>query len=82
MLPAPAHAANASVHVGERLVYQAAPGQVNDLYIVQIGSHKYRVRDTVPITAGAGCTEVNPTEAVCTAYDSFQIDLGDRDDRV
>ncbi len=85
VIAAPAHAAAASAIVADnRLVYRAAPGQVNNLTIDWAAPGKYRVKDSVPITAGPGCAAQpgSATEVLCTVPSRFDVDVDDLNDTV
>lgn len=79
--PAASAAAPATVKVsGGALVYEAAAGQNNHLYIFKSGSQVH-VRDVVEISPGAGCVRVTVKEARCgTGVTGLSAVLGDGDD--
>jgi Ca2+-binding RTX toxin-like protein len=67
-----------------RLIFDAAPGEANQVRF-EVEPKKITVSDTgADLTVGAGCTAQGPRRAVCTTTQSsfFLVDvaLGDRDD--
>ncbi|HEY8581913.1 MAG TPA: calcium-binding protein [Capillimicrobium sp.] len=100
---APAHAATVDVREGRSpgtnsrvpvAFLQAAPGEANDVTIVGSEATTIRITDTgAPLTAGAGCTQVDANTAECVKpanpapgdypwLHDVEAQLGDGDDRV
>jgi hypothetical protein len=82
-VPAASQAATAQVaNVGTNgvLTYSAAAGEANNV-ILSASSGRILIRDTAPITAGAGC-EINAAgDALCRiTVDSVSVALGDGND--
>lgn len=89
-VPAVAEAATVSVtvyeggggkyeHDVETVLFQAAPGEVNDLRITRTGM-SVRFADVVPIRPGSGCRAVDATTVDCDTGLLTAL-LGDGDDR-
>jgi Ca2+-binding RTX toxin-like protein len=84
--PGVAKAGTATFRLGPRRgpLYSAAQGEANDLTITQANG-RYTLTDTVGVTAGAGCKQVNATTASCprsTSYDEIFIHTRDGNDTV
>jgi RTX calcium-binding nonapeptide repeat (4 copies) len=90
--PGTASAATASVPIEsggfpagtsqDELFYQASPGEVNNLTVVEIRSGVFMLVDTgAVITAGPKCTSINPHTVTCVAKHLAGVNLGDRNDR-
>src|SRR4051794_8854917 len=81
--PAASQAATAQVaNVGTNgfLTYSAAAGEANNV-IVSVSSGKLLIRDTAPISAGAGCEITAAGDALCRAnVDGVSVALGDGND--
>ena len=72
VLLSPASAGAATVSSGLQIVFQAAPGESNQVVVDQVAAGPvtaelaYRVRDSgAPLQAGPGCTPVDQHEAIC-----------------
>jgi hypothetical protein len=82
-VPAVSQAATAQIaNVGTNgiLTYSAAAGEANNV-IVSVSSDKLLIRDTAPISAGAGCQINAAGDALCRAnVDSVSVALGDGND--
>jgi hypothetical protein len=77
--PAAATAGTVSV-VGGEPRFVAASGETNHVSTGKSGG-VFTISDTVPLTAGAGCTPVSATKAQCPAAATrIAIQLGDRSD--
>src|SRR5438552_192410 len=84
-----AHAATVAVILGtttHTMSYQAAPGEINDVEVLQGtgDSLLFREAGTAPLTAGAACTQLDPQRASCSTagVDRVSIDVADGNDRV
>ena len=79
--PAVAAASSASV-AGTTIQYSAAPGEANDVHATPVAAGSFRIRDSVPLSAGSGCAPNGPNEVTCTAagIDLVVFALGDGDD--
>jgi hypothetical protein len=88
-----ARAGTASVDLladGYELIYQAAPGERNDVVVEVVsvasdpaGTLRQTVTDTgAPVTAGPGCLPVDAHTATCERSFMTRVAVGDLDDRV
>ena len=74
----------------DTLIYQAAPGETNDVVIRGDFFGGFRVVDSsAPVTAGAGCSAVSLNEAFCLTgqipafgEELIEVSVGDMDDTV
>jgi len=82
-LPAAATAGTASLG-GSTLTYSAASGESNDLSIEPDGSIFRVIDNTVPVTAGAGCTQRTVHRVTCPTAGVTLLDVlaRDQDDTV
>jgi hypothetical protein len=84
-LAAPASAATVEVE-REHVIYQAAPGEANDVRVSSIDGTAVRVSDSgATIDAGPGCRAVDAHTAECSSPDFLHdanLVLGDMHDRV
>jgi Ca2+-binding RTX toxin-like protein len=77
---APALAGTVSMVPGGEPTFVAASGETNHVKAGKSGS-VFTVSDAVPLTAGAGCTQVSATTAHCaSASTRITIQLGNRND--
>jgi Ca2+-binding RTX toxin-like protein len=70
LAPVEAASAGTATLTGGTLLYDAAPTEVNRVYVVEdVGG--FRIVDvTAPVTAGVGCASVNANEAACPGFSS------------
>jgi Ca2+-binding RTX toxin-like protein len=80
-LPATADAGRARVSAG-RVIFDAFPGETNDVKVAQVGKTTVNVTDNgVAVTPGTGCVRVSDNLARCTVRNPGGIvRLGDGDD--
>src|SRR3954449_7748482 len=65
-LPATADAGRARVSSG-RVIFDAFPGETNDVKVAQVGKTTVNVTDNgAPVTTGTGCVRVSDSLARCT----------------
>jgi Ca2+-binding RTX toxin-like protein len=87
--PAAAHAANVQV-IGsptQNIQYTAADGEVNDVGVLRDSTTNrfvFREFGTAPLTAGIGCTQLDPQRASCPRSGIVQVlmTVKDQNDRV
>jgi Ca2+-binding RTX toxin-like protein len=78
----------------DTLVFEAAPGEANDVTIATEGTpgspglgyppqYRFVVRDAgATVEPGAGCERIDEHTAACRAQTARAVELGDRDDRM
>jgi RTX calcium-binding nonapeptide repeat (4 copies) len=83
LLAGPAGATTAS-RIGDQVIVTAGPGETNSIYMDTFQIPHLRVDDhTAGITAGPGCTQVNPIQVTCPieGLNMILIDAGDGNDQ-